>query len=169
MASRGLLSLVLLVFSSCILVGGQNCSLTGTRQLRDDARSYHFYLPKMIFTHADAQFLSSYLTVRAENVNGTTSGVRVTWSTTIPPECVIAVVVNFRTTPSERLAAAYTTTNTSQTEVIQTGLKCGTNYYITVLVRGKPRYQGVPIDQFLSSNQVQVSIGGKEIVCVRFR
>ena len=107
--------------------------------------------------------------MRAESVNGTTSGVRVTWSTTLPPECVIAVVVNFRTTPNGRLAAAYTTTNTSQTEDIQTGLPCATSYSIRVVVSGKPRYRGVPLEQFLSSNQMQVSIGGKEIVCVRFR
>ena len=130
--------------------------------MHDHARSYHFYLPKMIFTHADAQFRSSYLTARAESVSGSTPGVRVTWSTTIPPECVTSVLVNFRTITSGVLAAINTTTNTSQTEVIQTGLQCGTSYYIRVVVSGKPRYQGVPLEQFLLSNQVQVFIGGKK-------
>ena len=137
--------------------------------IRDNARSYyHFYLPKMIFTHADAQFLSSHLTVRAESVGGSTPGARVTWNTALPPECVTSVSVNFRTTTNRRLVAANTTTNTSQTEVIQTGLQCATSYNIRVVVTGEPTYLGVPIDQILSSNQVQVFIGGKEIVCVRF-
>ena len=136
--------------------------------MRDDARSYHFYLPKMIFTHADAQFLSSNLTVRAESAGGSTPGVRVTWNTTLPPECVTSVRVEFRTTTNRVLAAANTTTNTSQKEVIQTGLQCGTYYYTSVVVSGKPTYLGVPLEQFLSSNQLRVSIGGKEIVCVRF-
>ena len=118
----------------------------------------------MIFTHADAQFLSSNLTVRAENVGDSTPGARVAWNTTLPPECVTSVRVNFRTTANRRLAAANTTTNTSQTEVIQTGLQCGASYYTRVVVTGKPRYQGVPLEQYLSSNQVQVFIGGKEIV-----
>ena len=122
----------------------------------------------MIFTRADAQFRSSNLTVRAESVDGSTPGVRVTWNTTLPPECMTSVRVNFRTTPNGRLAAAYTTTNASQTEMIQTGLQCGASYKITVVVSGKPRYQGVPLEQFLSSDQVRVSIRGKEIVYVRF-
>ena len=42
------------------------------------------------------------------------------------------------------------------------------NYYIRVLVRGKPRYQGVPIDQFLSSNQVWVFIGGNKLYACDF-
>ena len=137
--------------------------------MRDDARSYHFYLPKMIFTHADAQFLSSNLTVRAESVGGSTPGVRVVWNTTLPHECVTSVRVNFRTTANGRLAADYTTTNTSQTEIIQTDLQCATSYYSRVIVSGKPTYKGVPLGQFLSSDQVRVSIGGKEIVCVKFR
>ena len=137
--------------------------------MRDDARSYyHFYLPKMIFTRADAQFLSSNLTVRAESVGGSNPGARVTWSTTLPPECVTSVRVVFRTTTNGVLAAANTTSNTSQTEIIQTGLQCGASYNIRVVVTGEPTYQGVPLQQFLLSNQVQVFIGGKQIVCVRF-
>ena len=34
------------------------------------------------------------------------------------------------------VVATYTTTNTSQTEIIQTGLQCATNYYIRVVVSG---------------------------------
>ena len=117
--------------------------------------------------HADAQFRSSNFTVRAESVGGSTPGARVTWSTTLPPECVTSVRVVFRTTTNRVLVAANTTTNASQTEVIQTSLQCGSNYFVRVLVSGKPKYQGVPIDQFLSSNQVQVFIGGTEIACVR--
>ena len=133
--------------------------------MRDDARSYNFYL--MIFTHADAQFRSSNLTVRAESVGGSTPGAEVAWSTTLPPECVVSVAVNFRTTTDGVLAATNITTNTSQTEVIQTGLQCGTSYYTRVVITGEPTYQGVPLEQLLFSSQVQVFIGGKEIVCVR--
>ena len=127
-----------------------------------------FLFAKIIFTHADAQFRSSNLTVHAESVGGSTPGAKVTWSTTLPAECVTSVSVNFRTTSNGRLVATNTTTNTSQTEIIQTGLQCGTNYSVRVIITGKPRYRGVPLDQFLSSNQLRVSIGGKEIVCMRF-
>ena len=64
-------------------------------------------------------------------------------------------------TTNGRLAATNTTTNT-QTEVIQTGLQCGTRYYIRVVVTGEPRYQGAPVEQILLSNQVQVL----ELLCV---
>ena len=122
----------------------------------------------MIFTHADAQFRSSNLTVHAESVGGSTPGARVAWNTTLPPECVTSVSVNFRTTTNGKLVATYTTTNTSQTKFIQTGLQCGASYYFRVVVSGKPTYGGAPLLQFLSSDQVRVSIGGKEIVCVIF-
>ena len=137
--------------------------------MRDDARSYHFDLPKMIFTYADAQFRSSTVTVSAESVGGSTPGVRVTWNITLPPECMTSVRVNFRTTTNLVLVATNTTNSTSQTEVIQTGLQCGTNYYIRVVVTGEPRYQGVSLHQVLSSNQLRVFIGGKEIVRMRFQ
>ena len=94
----------------------------------------------MIFTHADAQFLSSNLTVRAESVGDSTPGARVAWNTTLPPECVTSVRVNFRTTTNGKLVADYTTTNTSQTEVIQIDLQCGTSYNIKVVVTGEPGY-----------------------------
>ena len=114
--------------------------------------------------HTDPEFLSFNVTARAESVGGSTPGVRVTWNTTLPPECVTSVTVNFRTTTNRVLVASYTTTST-QTEIIQTGLRCATSYYIRVVVSGKPRYQGVPVEQFLLSNQVQVFVGGKEILC----
>ena len=106
--------------------------------------------------------------MRAESVGDSTPGARVAWNTTLPPVCVTSVRVNFRTTTNGRIAAANTTTNTSQTEVIQTDLQCGTSYNIKVVVRGEPTFQGVPLQQFVSSDRVQVFIGGKEIVCMRF-
>ena len=60
-----------------------------------------------------------------------------TWSTTLPSECVASVRVEFRTHARGAPVATYTTTNTSETEVIQTGLQCVTNYYITVVVTGR--------------------------------
>ena len=125
----------------------------------DDARSYHF---KIIFTHAEAQFLFSNLTVRAESVGGSTPAARVTWNTTVPPQCVTSVIVNFRATANGVLVASNATTNTSQTEIIQTGLQCATSYYIRLIVVGEPRYQGVPVEQHLLSNRQQVFIGGKK-------
>ena len=116
----------------------------------------------MIFTHADAQFRSSNLTVRTESVGGLTPGVRVTWRTTLPPGCVTSVSVNFRATTNGVLVAANTTTNTSQTEVIQTGLQCGTSYNIRVVVSGEPLNQGIPKLQLLFSSQVQMFIKGKK-------
>ena len=122
-------------------------------------------LRRLIFVHTDPEFLSFNVTARVESVGGSTPGVRVTWNTTLPPECVTSVTVVFRTTPNGRLAATNTTTNT-QTEVIQTGLQCGTRYYIRVVVTGEPRYQGAPVEQILLSNQVQVFVEGKELLCV---
>ena len=115
--------------------------------------------------HTDPEFLSFNVTARAESVGGSTPGVRVTWNTTLPPECVTSVTANFRTTLNGRLAATNTTTNT-QTEIIQTDLQCATRYYIRVVVTGEPRYQGVPVEQFLLSNHVRVFVEGKELLCV---
>ena len=44
-------------------------------------------------------------------------------------------------------------------EVIQTGLQCGTTYYIRVVVTGE-----LSLGTLVSSNQVQVLVGGKVIV-----
>ena len=98
----------------------------------------------------------------AVSVGSSTPGVRVTWSTTVPPECVTSVMVEFRTRHGS-VAATNSTTNTSQTEVIQTGLQCGTYYYIRVVVTGDVRPT-----QMLSPRHpdLQVLVGGKETVCM---
>ena len=108
--------------------------------------------------HAAADYsLLHTPTVRAD---GSTPAARVTWSTTVPPECVASVTVEFRTSSSGSVVRSYTTTNTSETEVIQTGLQCGTTYYIRVVVTGVASLGAV------SSDQVQVVAGGKVTACV---
>ena len=111
--------------------------------------------------HAATQFELSTVTVGAISLKGQTPAARVTWSTTIAPECVTSVTVEFRT---DRLGSGVvnsTTTNASQTEIIQTGLQCATNYYIRVVVAGAASYS-LHVTQ--SSSQVQVLVGGKAIV-----
>ena len=115
--------------------------------------------------HAATQFSSHTVTVSAESVSHSTPAARVTWSTTAPSECVTSVMVEFRTSAQGDVLASNTTTNTSQTEVIQTGLQCGTNYYITVVVTGA-NSNGIRLT--VNSRQVQVLVGGKGIVCMRF-
>ena len=102
--------------------------------------------------HAVTQFHHHIVNVSAESVGDPTPGARVTWNTTLPPGCVTSVTVEFRTNGLRGpVAATYTTTNTSETEVIQTGLQCGTNYYITVVVTGEVRPTGgVPTTEMLS-------------------
>ena len=108
--------------------------------------------------------VSTVVTVSAESVDGPTPAARVTWNTTAPPECVASVMVEFRVgSHSGPLVATNTTNSTSQTEVIQTGLWCRTYYYIRVVVTGNITY--APRS---SSSSVQVLVGGKEIVCIRF-
>ena len=119
--------------------------------------------------HAVTQFHFRTVTVSAEYVSGSTSGVSVAWNTTLPPECVSFVTVNFRTTCTTNgvLVATYTTNSTeSPTEIIQTGLRCATSYYIRVVVAGEARYQGGLLEQFLSSSPVRVFVRGEEIVCI---
>ena len=53
-----------------------------------------------------------------ESVGGSTPGVRVTWSTTAPPECVTSVRVVLRRGAIGSVVTSYTTTNTSGTQVI---------------------------------------------------
>ena len=113
--------------------------------------------------HAAANLTSYTVTVSAESVDGSTPAARVTWSTAVPPECVTSVTVEFRTDRLGEVVANYTNTNTSQTEVIQTGLQCATYYYIRVVATGETS-DGERVTQ--SSNQVQVLVGGKEIVCM---
>ena len=106
--------------------------------------------------HAAADFSLRLPTVSAVREDGPTPGARVTWSTTVPPECVASVTVEFRTSSSGSVVRSYTTTNTSETEVIQTGLQCATTYYIRVVVTGVASLCPV------NSNQVQLLlIGGK--------
>ena len=116
--------------------------------------------------HAAAQFIvSSTVTVSAESVDGPTPTARVTWNTTVLPECVTSVRVEFRTeSHSGPVVATNTTTNASQTEIIQTGLQCDTNHYITVVVTSATS-DGARVT--LSSRPVQVFVGGKQIVSRR--
>ena len=95
------------------------------------------------------------ITVSAVREDGPTPGARVTWNTTVPLGCVKSVTVEFRTSGSGSVVRPYTTTNTSETEVIQTGLQCNTTYYIRVVVTGVASLGAV------SSNQVPVLVGGK--------
>ena len=105
--------------------------------------------------HAGAQFSLYGVTVRAEREDGPLPAARVTWSSTAPPQCVLSFTVEFRTESFGSIEKSYNTTNTSQTEVIQTGLQANTSYYIRVVVTG------VSSLGRLISNQVQVLVGGK--------
>ena len=109
--------------------------------------------------HAAADFSLHTLTVSAVSVDGSTPGAKVTWSTTAPPGCVASVRVDFRTSNQSKgsVVRSYTTTNTSETEVIQTGLQCNTTYYIRVEVTVVASLSTV------ENNQVQVLalVGGK--------
>ena len=113
----------------------------------------------LLCIHAAADVSTRTVTASAEREDGSTPGARVTWSTTVPPECVASVTVEFRTSISGSVVRSYTT-NTSVTEVIQTGLQCATTYYIRVVVTG--------VDSIgrLISNQEQVLVGGKVTACV---
>ena len=91
-------------------------------------------------------------------MNGSTPGVRVTWNTTAPPECVASVRVLFRRSALGSVVTSYTTTNTSGTQVIQSPLQCAIPYYVQVFVVGVQRWGGAE----LQSIQKQVVVGGKE-------
>ena len=94
----------------------------------------------------------------AENVGGSAPGVRVTWSTTIPPECVASVRVEFRSSRYGSVVTSYTTTNTSGTQVIQSQLQCATDYYVRVFFIAESRLGGIQ----LQSVQERVVVGGEE-------
>ena len=117
--------------------------------------------------HVVTQFHLRTVTVSAKSVGGSTPGVRVTWSTTVPPECVGAVRVEFRTYSNcGAVVATYnTTTNTSQTEIIQTGLQCGTSYYTRMVVTGG---QGGTLMLSPTHSDVQVLVGGKQLFACDF-
>ena len=112
--------------------------------------------------HAVVQFTLSTVTVSAESVDGPTPAARVTWSTTAPPQCVTSVRVEFRTSIHGPVVTTYTTTNTSESEVIHS-LQCATNYYIRVVVAGETS-DGVQVT--VNSGEVQVFAGGEGIVCM---
>ena len=119
-----------------------------------------------MYSHDSAgEFGVSTVNVSAVSVGHSTPAARVIWSTVIPPECVKSVTVEFRTQRFGSAVATNTTTNTSQTDFIQTGLRCGANYSITVVVTGETS-DGVQVTR--SSRPVRVVVGGKEIVCMRF-
>ena len=107
---------------------------------------------------AAAQFTLSTVIVSAESVNGSTPSARVTWSTTVPPECVTSWTVEFRMSNRGAAVANYTTTNSSQTEVIQTGLQPNTMYYITVMITAGESSDGT--FPTLMSRYVQMISGG---------
>ena len=69
--------------------------------------------------HAVTHFHSSTVTVSAESVSGSSPGVRVTWNTTLPPECVTSVRVEFRTSNRGAVVVTNTTTNASQMRSIR--------------------------------------------------
>ena len=121
--------------------------------------------------HAVTQVHFYNVTVSAESVGGSTPGARVTWNTTVPPECVKSVRVEFKTSNLGPVVATNTTTNTSQTEIIQTGLQCAKNYHIRVVVTGEVRpSDGMTATAMLSPRHpdVQVLVGGTETVCTWF-
>jgi len=121
---------------------------------------YYFIPATFTIMHsrtAAAAFSHHTPTVSAEREDGSTPGVRVTWNTTAPPECVASVTVEFSLSRTMSGMESYETTNTSQTQVIVTGLQCGTTYYIRVIVTGVLSLGTV------ASNQVQVHVGGKSL------
>ena len=121
------------------------------------------------FLHSVTQFYNCIVTASAESVGGSTPGVRVTWETTVPTGGIKSVRVEFRLTSSHgTVVATYTTTNTSQTEIIQTGLQCATKYYIRVVVTGEIWLtNGSSVTAMLSgASDVQFFLEGKEIVCM---
>ena len=161
-------SLVLLVLSSCMLVGGEQCSLTtgsyseltlAIIYLSDVCSCFVF---TSTFMHAVTRFhFCNVKILSAESVDGSTPGVRVTWRTTVPPGGIKSVRVEFR---KDNVVANYKIINASQTEVIQTGLQCGTYYHIRVVVTGEITFtNGSSVTAMLSVvSDAQVHLGGKK-------
>ena len=111
--------------------------------------------------HAAVQFSLSYtVTVNAESVDGPRPAARVTWNTSAPPQCVASVMVDFRTSSKGPVITSNTTNTSSQTEIIQSDLQCGTYYYITVNVTGKKLNGILPT---VSSRPMQVLVGSKRL------
>ena len=149
---------VLLVLSSCSWVrtsGQTSCSLPGIFSYLEERTCNCFMF--ILHCTVGAQFSLETVGVGAGSVNGS---VRVTWNTTAPPQCVAFVTVEFRTSRTGTVVATYKTTNISQTEFIQTGLRCGAYYYITVKVTGETSDGENPT---LSSRQLQVLVNGGKV------
>ena len=105
----------------------------------------------------------------AESVNGSTPGVRVTWNITVPAECVALVRVKFRLRLQEEVVSTYNTTNVLETEIIQTGLKCGTTYYIRVVVdseKDKGTWKNQHAEEVFVGGTKISSIGLKQLLVV---
>ena len=144
--------------------GGQTCSLSGSytckvycmQTILNFIHVYVIFSTIEFYIHTAIQFSRSTVTASAESVDRPTPAARVTWSTTVPPECVASVRVEFRNSSTGPVVATYTTNSTSQTEFIQTGLQCGTYYYyITVVVTGQLSDGSRP-----TLNSRQVVVGG---------
>ena len=116
-------------------------------------------IPHSTQFHVGDDIHSHTITVSAERVDGSTPGVRVTWSTAALPECVASFRVEFRTSSQGSVVRFNTTTNTSETEVILADFQCPTNYYIRVVVTGVASLGTV------ESMEVQKLVGGKITVC----
>ena len=90
-------------------------------------------------------------------MDGPTPAARVTWSTTVPPQCVTSVRVEFRALRQSGLVTpTYTTNDTSGTAVIQTGLRCDTYYYITAVVTAdgiRLTVRSSPVEVFVSGGK----------------
>ena len=112
--------------------------------------------------HSDGERLSATVAVRAERQDGSTPGIKVTWNTTEPPECVESIRVEFRESSSATVVRSYNTTDASEREVIQTDFQCGTTYHIRVVVM----ITGLGVAP-LNSNEVQVRIGGNVTTWVK--
>ena len=73
--------------------------------------------------------------------------------------------IEFRTIARGGPVVTYTTTNTSETEVIQNGLQCDTYYYITVVVTGRLPHSVLTT----RSREVQVLVGGKKTTTIFYQ
>ena len=121
----------------------------------------------LVHSLAAAHFsLSTTVTVNAESVDYSTPAVRVTWRTTASPECVASVTVEFRTSSTGPVVTSNTTNNASQTEIIQSGLECATNYHISVVVAGQPGgTRSGPVLQVFVGGKAKVNYKTKDVMC----
>ena len=109
--------------------------------------------------HTAADFSSYTAVVNAERVDGqATPAIRVTW-VIIEPECIALIRVEFRTSSRGSVVRSYTTTDASQTELVESCLQSNTTYYIRVIVTGIGSLGS------LRSAEVAVRAGGKVTAC----